>query len=399
MGAEVKGMISLLVLNLSIATMISGFIGGPAIVYLTPRNSIPKLFIANFIWSLISAGIVTALLFWSELMSTLEPLRFFRMAFAECLIVTNLMLLLGKERITAHNLIQIFKTLFTVALLGVFLYIFESDFALFVDAYETSLVFTLIISTILILPYLNDDKTSTLMNTIKASFSYGSIVQVGNLAQLLNYRISYYVLELIISPPQVALIRIGIFSAALQIAEALWQFTRSVNTVQYASLSNISDRVKGLEISFKLVRLNYSVTGLGILILILIPSSLYGYVLGSEFGEIKNHLFCLAPGIFALAFGGGINHFFAGMGQHRFNTYSSMLGLIISVALVYPFVSALGTYGAAITSSIVYTFQAGIQCVFLIKTDRIQFHRFLIKKSDIRELARSLRSFWNRILR
>ena len=399
MGAEIKGMISLLILNLSIATMVSGFIGGPAIVYLTPRNSIRKLILANGFWSLLSAGLVTSLLLWSELLTSIDASRFFRMAFAECLIVTNLMILLGKERIASHNVIQICKTAITVALLGAFLYFYESNFQLFIDAYEISLIISLILSSILILPYLGGGVKSSFFKTIKSSFSYGSIVQIGNLAQLLNYRIGYYVLEIIISPPQVALVRIGIFSATLQIAEALWQFTRSVNTVQYASMSNISDRTKGLVLSTKLVRLNYSVTGLGIIILLIIPSSLYIFILGEEFGEIKNHLFYLAPGIFALAFGGGINHFFAGMGQHRFNTYSSLIGLAISLALVYPFTFFLGTYGVALTTSIVYVFQAAIQCYFLKKTDQVQLDMFLLSQADIKELRSGLLSVWNRILR
>ena len=75
MGAEIKGMISLLILNLSIATMVSGFIGGPAIVYLTPRNSIRKLILANGFWSLLSAGLVTSLLLWSELLTSIDASR------------------------------------------------------------------------------------------------------------------------------------------------------------------------------------------------------------------------------------------------------------------------------------------------------------------------------------
>ena len=50
LGAEVKGEVSLLVLNFSLATLVSGFLGGPALVYLTPRFPIKSLLFVNLVW-------------------------------------------------------------------------------------------------------------------------------------------------------------------------------------------------------------------------------------------------------------------------------------------------------------------------------------------------------------
>ena len=70
---------------------------------------------------------------------------------------------------------------------------------------------------------------------------------------------------------KMALIRIGIYSAALQVSESLWQFARSVSIVQYAKVSNLDDKEKGMRISMLLAKLNYAVTAVGIIVLLIIP--------------------------------------------------------------------------------------------------------------------------------
>ena len=178
------------------------------------------------------------------------------------------MIILGKEDVKLHNIIQVIKLAITVILLYLFIQLRGKDLTQFVNAYEWSLI----VSFIFLKPHCNainklgrSSKPAQTYLFVKL-LSYGSIVQFGNIAQLLNYRFSYYVLELVVSPPQQALIRIGIYSAAIQVAESLWQFTRSVNTVQYSVISNMKNRASSLALSMKLLRINYSVTFLGILV-------------------------------------------------------------------------------------------------------------------------------------
>lgn len=396
MGAELKGLISLFILNLSLTSIISGFIGGPAIVYLAPRQSVSKIFIANITWIIVTITIVTYSLLYFDLLSSVEPVRFYRMAFLECLIVTLFMVLLGKERIKTHNIMQVTKVAIAVIGLLLFIQFGTKNFIAFLDSYEISLIITAFTSLILTAQYYRPNRMSTWAETLKSGFKLGSVVQVGNLAQLLNYRIGYYVLEIVISPIEVALVRIGIFSASLQIAEALWQFTRSVNTVQYSRISNISDRSEALQLSLKLVRLNYAVTSLGIIVLLLFPSSFYASIFGTEFFEIKDHFLIISPGILALAFGGGINHYFAGLGEHRFNTISTIIGLVITVAIVFPLCKLFGTYGAALTASIVYCVQAISQLYFLRQRDGISASSFLLTSQDWLEARNLLRKLLNR---
>ncbi|MCO4805320.1 MAG: polysaccharide biosynthesis C-terminal domain-containing protein [Flavobacteriales bacterium] len=398
LGAEVKGEISLLILNLSIVSIISGFLGGPALVYLASRESVRNILRINLIWSIIASSAATFLLYESEMLQFIEPIRFFRMGLMESLIATNLMLLLGKERVQRHNVIQVLKVIATLLPLIILIEYVGKTSAAFIYAYEISLVLSLIASIWSIKSFIKSDPFGgSILQSIQSCLKFGALVQLGNVTQLFNYRLSYYFLEILISPPQLALIRIGIYSASMQVAESLWQFTRSVNTVQYSSVANIKDRAAGLKLSLQLVRLNYSVTLIGVILILLVPISLFEMAFGAEFGEIKNHFLYLSPGIVALAFGGAINHFFAGVGDHRYNTINSVLGFLITLCIVYPLVSRLGTIGAAVGASVVYLIQAAIQVWFLKRSDGIEFSSFYLTASDLSALSNKLKEVWNRI--
>ena len=183
-----------------------------------------------------------------------------------------------------------------------------------------------------------------------------------------------------------ALVRIGIYSASLQVAEALWQFAKGISTVQYSKVSNTKDRNEAIDISLKLGKLNYFVTGIGILFLLVIPASMYSSLFGAEFSEIKAHFIILAPGIFALSLSNALSHYFAGVGQHKFNTQSSVFGLLITIFIGYFLILKTGTLGAAFTASIVYVSQTIYQLIMLMRTTNVQLKELILGKEDFKTI-------------
>jgi O-antigen/teichoic acid export membrane protein len=391
MGAENKGSISLLVLNLSLASIFSGLFGGPSLVYLIPRLPFKHLLGLNYAWSAVSAVLVTGILVSGILPNQANPIHFFFMALMECLIATHLMMLLGREKITAHNGLALLKS---ASVVGILLYMRSTGtnmaYVAFEDAYAISLFATYCLSVGSLIYHRKDfgQQVGDLITSARASLKYGFLVQVGNVAQLMNYRISLYFLEVLIHPPTLALARIGIYSAALQVAEALWQFAKSISTVQYAAVSNLKEEEahQGLELSLGLGKLNYSVTALGIGLLCLLPASFYETVLGSAFGEVRIHLLILAVGIIALSLSNALSHYFAGIGEHRFNTYSSLFGLVLTIACGYPLIASYGTIGAAITASITYTTQTFYQMLIVKNRKDIAWSAFLVSARDWKNL-------------
>lgn len=393
MGPEVKGEISLFVLYLSVSVLISGLFGGPALVYLVPRFPIRHILVQSYTWAFISAGALTLFLALTGLGSDITLGHFFRLALLENLVAGHLMILLGRDRVTSHNVLQVIKLLTSVGILAYLVYNGPKTFEQFATSYEISLWGTIGISIIeLIRTSVHVSLSGTWKETLLAGWRYGAIMQLGNVSQLLNYRLSYVLLELMISPPKLALVRIGIYSAAIQISEALWQFSRSVSTVQYAAVSNQDDRNQSLQLSLRLARLNYFVTLLGVAALALIPIAWYDQVLGTGFSEVKVHFLWLAPGIIALAFSSAINHFFAGVGDVIYNTKTSVYGLVLTLLLAYPSILYFQTFGAAVATSLVYVFQAAMQFYFLHRKDGVKPIQLMVSKKDIRDFIPRMRN-------
>lgn len=385
MGAENKGAISLLVLNLSLTSIFGGLFGGPSLVYLFSRFPLKSLLSINYLWSALSAGLLLLIVDFGLLPSPIVGWELFLLALLESLVAVHTMTLLGAERVSHHNLVQVFKVGLTVGLLGFMQWEYGTvGFESFVFAYRLGLIGALVYSVVRMIGIKGSDQTGkSLRDTVRAALKFGGLVQIGNIAQLLNYRLSFYFLELIINPPSIALIRIGIYSASLQVAEAVWQFARSVSTVQYAKVSNLSDQEKGLKISLSLLKLNVIVTTVGVLFLLVLPQSIYTAIFGSEFGEIRAHVALLSPGIIALSASNALSHFYAGVGLHRINTISSTIGLILTIGLGYPSIYYFGTMGAAGTAGIVYVIQTGYQFVVLKRKHRVVLADLFDLKEEI----------------
>ena len=394
MGAEIKGQIGLLVLNLTLISLIAGVIGGPALVFLTPRYGIRNLLIIGYAWSVVVAPTGAAVLGWSGSAGFPGFGPFLLLALAESVLAVHAPILLGAKRVAAHNYALLMKPLVTVAILAVLQWQRGNlTFDDFLWAYFAGLIVAVIFSAIklALLPAIVVPALSA-VQTLRASLRYGLPVQLGNVAQLLNYRLSLYLLE-IFTAPGMALVRIGIYSAVLQVSESLLQFARSVAVVQYSEVSNIDDRQTGLRLSVQLIKLNYAVTLIGSIVLLLLPNRAYIAFLGGDFFEIKAHLYWLAPGMIALSISSGISHYFSGVGLHRLNTVASAVGLGCTAVIGIPAIEFFGTYGAAATASVVYIAIAGFQFNQLKKRHDLSLGDLRITSGDVSHFRRLLSGF------
>lgn len=396
LGAEIKGEVSMLVLNLSLAGMLGGLFGGPALVYLTPRFPKQHILALSSSWAIVSSLLFTITIYYLGIGPAMSPFLFLGMAVFETLIGNMLMMLLGGERVSNHNFLQVLKVLVALLSLPLCISLFGNTFQSFYLAYGISLTLTFLASIFLLSRWLQRTKNvkseHSIFKTLSAGMNYGLTMQLGGIASILTLRLSYYLLEIIISPPSVALVRIGIFSTATQIAESLWQFSKSISTVQYATVSNLKTRSEALEISLKLLRLNYAVTALALIAFLLIPNQFFIAILGGQFSEVKIHLFFLSPGILAVSFFTALNHYFSGVGDQKLNTKTAFIGLIITCLVAVPMISTFDTLGAAALSSLVFMSQAAWQIHHLHAKDQVSLNQFVLKRSDFFDLWIKIRS-------
>lgn len=98
----------------------------------------------------------------------------------------------------------------------------------------------------------------------------GGLIQLAGLLQTLNYRFSYFLLKKFFGEAT-----LGRFDAGNKLSEGIWLISKSIALVQYSRLSNESDQDKSAVITLGLVKVSLGVTLAGVLLLLLIPSTIF----------------------------------------------------------------------------------------------------------------------------
>ena len=184
---------------------------------------------------------------------------------------------------------------------------------------------------------------------IKKFLKHGSYIQLANLLQLINYRLSYYLIDYWHGTAA-----LGIYSVGVSIAEAVWLISKSIALVQYARVANIQDKEYAQNLTVKLVKLSFIGTLAVLIPLLLIPAGFFAVIFGKEFADIKIIILSLSPGILSLAISYIFTHYFSGIGKNHVNTIASGLGFILTLLFCFLLIPLYGIIGAAISASLSY---------------------------------------------
>ncbi|MDR3047998.1 MAG: oligosaccharide flippase family protein [Bacteroidales bacterium] len=388
-GAEGTGTIALVVLAMTILQLFSNFVGGGAIVYFVPRYSFSQIVLLTYVWSLLSNTLGFLLLYFLHLIPQGFETILVALSFTNSIYYINNSLIQGKEKIKLYNKIQILQAVVLIVLFSVFIFIgnffnFNLDVLYYLLALLISYVIPVIISLSFVIKNMDILKKEGLQTLIKEAFQFGFWIQIANLAQQLNYRISYYFIEYYTGRKP-----LGIFELGTKLSEVVWIFPKSVALVQYARLSNCEDTQYAARITTSILKIVFCFTLLAVLILLLIPSHAIGWVFGADFIESKNIIYSLAPGIVFLSCLTIFSHHFSGFGKYWINAISSVIGLIVTLVLSLILLPPTVAQGymktlqmAGIITSVSYFSSLIFSFILFLKQPDTSFKMLFIYKTD-----------------
>lgn len=399
-GAEGTGTIALIILDLTIIQLFSNFIGGGALVYLTPRNSFSQIVFLSYSWSLISniAGLF-ALYFLNLIPTGFAPLLFI-LSIINSLFYINTTLMQGKENIRHYNMHQLAQAFILIIAFSILLLYHKYRDGIFkVDFYIYALIASYLIPLIFSFGFMGKqmDRFSfkQLPRLLGEMVRYGFWMQLANLAQLLNYRLNYYFIEFFSGRKA-----LGIFELGTKLSEVIWIFPKSIALVQYAKLSNCDSQEYAVKLTAALLKTVFCFTLFAILCLLLIPANAIGFIFGAEFHEAKKVIYCLAPGILFLSCLTILSHHFSGFGKYWINTLSSLTGLLVTLILALIFIPNAAKIGyiesiqtAGIISSISYFSSLLFSFIFFFLKTPAKWRDLLITKKDLLLLKNEIGSF------
>lgn len=377
LGAKGTGAIAIIMLAISLNQLFSSLLGGHSLVYFISRVHLPTLYFISCSWALISSLIGTILLQFFNLIPEQHALHVLFLSVLLSLASSNTMILLGKERIGVYNVISVLQ----LVVLGATL-LFEVKIAghKTLSAYILSLYFSFGIYFLMgffsVLKHLSFSVTKDLKGLLKKIFHYVFMLQLASIIQLLNYRLSYYIVENYFGKAAV-----GRYDVGVKLSEGMWLVSKSLAMVQFVRIANMSDLDYSRLLTLKFLKSTILVTLCMLITLLLLPGKLYTFIFGPEFGETRYVVFALAPGILAVAMSMILSSFFSGNGKPHVNTVASAIGLVTLLVAGFSLIPAFGIVGAGIAASVAYCNTLIYQLIVFSR--HYKFHRYeLIPRKD-----------------
>lgn len=392
LGPGGKGDISLFMLNLTVVQLVNNFVGGGYLVYLIPRKNFMQLLVVSYAWALLSALIIPYALSYLHLLDSeqITPLIIISLLFS--IFSINTMVFMGKEEIGSYNLVSLLQAMGTIIgfLFGLE-YLKILNITSYIYAMYFSLGFSLIISFVLIVKHFEKISFESLIDTSLEMIQKGFVVQAANTAQLLSYRLSFYILDQFPNGRK----EVGIYSIAIAVSEAVWLISQSVSLVLYARISNSNDVHYSQRITIALIKIVFAATFIGIGILLCFPASFYILIFGEGFGEVRYLLFPLSAGVITLSVGIILSAYFVGNGKPKVSAIASSIGLLTTLIVGFILIPEYGMMGAAITASASYITGVMYQFYrFVRETKGLHLRQFVFSRNDIALLTFELKNIF-----
>ena len=383
LGDTGKGTQALLLATITFILIFSEIVCGASIIYLAPRHSFKKILVASVAWAAFIAVVMgfALWLFYPKLAPELIA-HVAILSFISSLSNINFRFLVGREEIKKANYNTLLQPVLMILTLVVYyLLLKKTDIYGYVIGLYVAYGGTFLLGVWMLrneYANLRHDHDNDYHEVLKDLFKYGFLNQTGHFVQFFNLRLSYYLLKEYINVG-----RVGVFSNAVSLAEAIWIISSSIALVQYARIANASDRAYAQRLTLDLSKICLVISAMAVLVLCLLPSEVYVFVFGPDFGEMAGIIRILAPGILFYCIFLILGHYYSGIGRYQMNTFAALCGLVATFACGFTLIPRYDVTGAAITSAVSYTVNALFLFIIFLKESHFKGKDFILRKSEI----------------
>ncbi len=375
LGGEIRGEISVFVLNIAIIQIVNEIYTGYTLVHFIPKFSFKKLYQFGFIWVVICTAFLSILFYLFKIRMGGNWFHLFFLSFIVILHSFHLVFILGKEKIKLYNWLSFSQPLILLVSLIVFIFVLQQKS---ITSYIISMYISFIPPAIASSIYIFKEYKHPIQQELflaKQIFTSGFYNQFAALTHMLSNRYNYYLLS--------TNLIVGVYSSATSLIESVWLISGSVTPIILTHVANSKQNDDNKHITFVLAKLCFLLSLFCVIVLYFIPDAFFGFLLGNDFAETKHIMLLLSPGILCMSFSSIIVHYYSGIGQNKTIAIANLCGFLTTISLGYTLVSSYGVSGACFTSSISFFVTS---LIFLIVFMRK--HQFNIK--DLFELRKNI---------
>ena len=227
--------------------------------------------------------------------------------------------------------------------------------------------------------------------TLKEQIRYGAKGQIANLAQLFNYRLDQFLVAAFVSRAGV-----GHYTVAVGLGEGVWWSSSAVAMVLLPRLTGM-DRDRANEVTPVICRNTLAMSIIAAVGLVAVSPLAIRILFGREFDPSLLPLVLLMPGIIAASATRVLGSYLFSQGHIIYNTYATFIALGVTLALDFALIPVLEVEGAAIASSIAYTFSLVATLVWYRKVSGGSISEaLLVRASDAEMYASAARKLLGR---
>lgn len=375
LGGEIRGEITLFVLNIAIIQIVNEIYTGYTLVHFIPKFSFKKLYKFGFLWVAVCTLVLSIFFYLFNVRMGGNWVHLFLLSFIVILHSFHLVFILGKEKIKLYNWLSASQPLILLLSLLIFIFVLQQkSVTSYIISMYISFVPPAIISSIYIFKeYRNPIKQEVFL--VKQIFTNGFYNQFAALTHMLSNRYNYYLLS--------TNLLVGVYSSATSLIESVWLISGSVTPIILTHVANSKQNEENKHITFVLAKLCFLLSIVCVLILYFIPDAFFVFLLGDDFAETKHIMLLLSPGILCVSFSSIIVHYYSGIGQQKTIALANLCGFITTISLGYTLVSNYSVIGACYVSSISYFITSMILLIVFMRK-----HHFTIK--DLFEIRKNI---------
>jgi len=392
LGAEGKGSQGLIITTIAFILVFANIIGGATLVYLVPRYTLSGLVIPSYIWSLLIGGLSYIFLLAVPIIDRAYILDISLLAVLNSFMTINSSLLIGKEKISSSNFVNLLVPLLTIVTLLIFFISLErNDISSYITALYTAYGAAFLVSLAYLFRFFRKFEPldpSLTRKILQDLFRLGFLNQIAHITQMLSFRLSYYLLDFFHGEAAV-----GVYSNAISLTESLWLISKSISLVQYARIANTKDRTYAANLTVRLTKAAFLLSAVLLIPLLVLPVEVYTYVFGDGFEGIKPVIWLLAPGVLMYNVSILTGHYFSGLGKYNVNAMVSGIGLIVSVSAYLLLIPVYSGKGAGIAATLSHTFNSLFLLILFLRHNHAKPAGFIPTKGDFIFLKKEIRNY------
>ena len=378
-GAEGRGIISILIANMAIIAILNNVLGGYCITYFTPKIGFEKLFLPAYIWIIVVSIVSSIITIYIQGRDNAVILIF--LTILNSLFTVQLFLFTAKGNFKLFNIFSLLQPLLLLAFTLFFEYTLKvKSFKSYLYGYIAALSISWIFSLIKSSQYLKEKRLEISYKSSIQVMKYGWQTEFSSFLQFLSYRLSYFFILF-----YKGFSSVGVFSVGIALTEAIWMISRSISTVQFSQIINNIEISDGINITKQSAKLSFISSLFILIIMVLLPTSIFKLVFGHSFEQVKEIIIFLSPGIISMAISNIYGHFFSATGKTIVLIIKSVIGLFVTVIASVLLIPKYGIIGACLAASASYLASSIYLFIAFYKNTKFNFQDLMISKKVIKD--------------